>query len=198
MHIKLRGSKCRYVVAMVEVASHLTRRELLNSNFCTSEPKVWTIICEDYATDACRQALFFVGVCVEYSSGLFLNLFGNLPIFVPYLSFTHSRARDTCCDSHTNAGLSAPALASSSAAFLWAVHAMHYKGELLLRLMLAAAIFALLASLPSTPAPVREGEAVPVHESACAVLLFAAALGVRGGIAAWLAVSKGRWHRWLI
>lgn len=107
-------------------------------------------------------------------------------------------ARDTCCDSHTNAGLSAPALASSSAAFLWAVHAMHYKGELLLRLMLAAAIFALLASLPSTPAPVREGEAVPVHESACAVLLFAAALGVRGGIAAWLAVSKGRWHRWLI
>ena len=56
---------------------------------------------------------------------------------------------------------------------------MHYKGELLLRLMLAAAIFAFLASLPSTPAPAREGEAVPVHESACAVLLFAAALGVR-------------------
>ena len=35
---------------------------------------------------------FFVGVCVEYSSGLFLNLFGNLRIFFPYLSFTHSRA----------------------------------------------------------------------------------------------------------
>ena len=84
MHIKLRGSKCRYVVALVEVATHLIRCEPLNSNFCVLEPKVWTIICEGSFTPltARGQALFFVGVCAEYSSGLFLNLFGSLSIFL--------------------------------------------------------------------------------------------------------------------
>ena len=53
------------------------------------------------------------------------------------------------------------------AAVLWACYSMHYKGEILLRLIIAGLLFSWLASLPASSS-----------EQGCDLLLFAVALGL--------------------